>query len=294
MEISALNAFISVARHSSFSAAAKELYLTQPAVSKRVAALEEELGIKLFHRVSRHVTLTEAGKQLLKRAKELVEHADDMQRYAANLNSDISGKLSIAIAHHIGLHRMPPILQKFNQQFPQVALDIHFEDSDRACLMVEQGDIEFAVITLPSKPPDRLHIEVVWEDPLEIVIGPDHEFTNREEISLQDLSKLPCVLPERGTETHKIVRRWVEKVGGTLKVQMQTNNLESLKMLVAAGIGWSALPSTMLDDSVEVLKVQVSKVPLDLRRELGMVFHHRRSLSNAAQALIGLIRQPIE
>lgn len=285
MEISALKAFIAVARCQSFSAAGRELHLTQPAVSKRVAALEQELAVKLFHRIARQVTLTEAGKQLLPRAQELTAQADDMQRYAANLNSDISGTLSVAIAHHVGLHRMPPILRQFNQQYSQVALDIQFEDSDQAFHMVEQGEIEFAVITLPSKLPERLHRETVWEDPLQIVIGPDHPLAGRHRVDFSKLLDYPCVLPERTTETHRIMHRLATHKGLQLAVQMQTNNLESLKMLVAAGIGWSALPTTMIDQSVSTLDANVS-----IKRDLGLIFHHQRSLSNAAQALVELIR----
>jgi len=132
MDILALQAFIAVARHESFSKASEQLFVTQPAISKRVASLEEELGTRLFNRVARQISLTEAGKQLLPKAQDLVDQAEDMQRYASNLSSDISGNLSVAIAHHIGLHRMPPILKEFNQRYPKVDLDIRFEDSDQA------------------------------------------------------------------------------------------------------------------------------------------------------------------
>jgi len=126
MDISALKAFITVARCQSFSKASEQLFVTQPAVSKRVAALEEELGMQLFNRIARQISLTEAGRQLLPKARDLVDQADEMQRYASNLHDDISGNLSVAISHHIGLHRMPPILKEFNLRYPKVALDILF------------------------------------------------------------------------------------------------------------------------------------------------------------------------
>ena len=146
MDISALEAFIAVARYKSFSKASAQMHLTQPAVSKRVANLEGELSAQLFNRVARQISLTEAGSQLLPRAQELVNQAKDLQTYASSMSTAVSGPLSIAISHHIGLHRMPPVLSEFNRLFPQVALDLRFEDSEQACLAVEQGDIEFAVI----------------------------------------------------------------------------------------------------------------------------------------------------
>lgn len=284
MDISTLNAFIAVARHESFSKASEHLFITQPAISKRVAALEEELGAQLFNRIARRISLTEAGKQLLPKAQELVSQAEDMQRYASNLNQDISGNLSIAISHHIGLHRMPPILKEFNQSYPTVNLDIRFEDSDQAFQAVEQGDIEFAVITLPNTVPKQLNKEVVWQDELVIVAATDHPLSDAPNTQLSELAKYPCVLPSSDTETHKIMQREFDQHGLSLNVQMETNNLETLKMLVFAGIGWSLLPKTMLDNTLHTLDIGKH-----IQRELGLVLHNKRSLSNAAKALKGLI-----
>jgi len=284
MDISSLRAFIAVARYQSFSKASDHLFITQPAVSKRVAALESELQTQLFNRVARKISLTEAGKQLLLKAQELVAQADELQRYAANLNDDITGTLSIAIAHHIGLHRMPPVLKTFSRNYPQVSLKIRFEDSEQAFSAVERGDIEFAVITLPSSLPEALIKQTVWSDTLSLVVGPDHALSSARTLSLLQLSEMACVLPSKETETHKIMRREFDYLDLPMSVQMETNNLETLKMLVSTGLGWSLLPDTMIDDSLIVLDVGLS-----LRRELGIVYHKRRSLSNAALTLIGIM-----
>lgn len=288
MDISALQAFIAVARYESFSKASEQLFVTQPAISKRVASLEEELGAQLFNRIARQISLTEAGKQLLPKAQDLVHQAEDMQRYASNLSDDISGNLSVAIAHHIGLHRMPPILKEFNLRHPKVTLDIRFEDSDQAYTAVEQGDIEFAVITLPQNLPDKLIKEVVWHDALNIMVSQDHALANEATLSLAMLSNYPCVLTSPDTETHQVIRREFRQRSLDFNVQMQTNNLETLKMLTGAGLGWSLLPKTMSDKSLKALDVG-----LQLSRDLGLVVHGRRSLSNAALALKGLIKSEL-
>jgi len=288
LDISALQAFIAVARYESFSKASEQLFVTQPAISKRVASLEEELGAQLFNRIARQISLTEAGKQLLPKAQDLVHQAEDMQRYASNLSDDISGNLSVAIAHHIGLHRMPPILKEFNLRHPKVTLDIRFEDSDQAYTAVEQGDIEFAVITLPQNLPDKLIKEVVWHDALNIMVSQDHALANEATLSLAMLSNYPCVLTSPDTETHQVIRREFRQRSLDFNVQMQTNNLETLKMLTGAGLGWSLLPKTMSDKSLKALDVG-----LQLSRDLGLVVHGRRSLSNAALALKGLIKSEL-
>lgn len=284
MDISTLEAFVAVARHQSFSKASEQLHLTQPAVSKRVSGLEQELGAELFNRIARQISLTEAGQQLLPKAQELINQARDMQRYASNLNDDIGGILSVAISHHIGLHRMPPILKEFNQRYPNAVLDIRFEDSEQALHAVEQGDIEFAVITLPKLLPDNLLAESAWIDDLQIVAAQDHPIHQSAQLRLTDLALYPAVLPGPETETYKIMERRFIAKKLDMQVQMTTNNLETLRMLVVAGIGWSLLPSNMLKSDLVSLDMG-----LPLKRELGLVYHRKRSLSNAAKALKGLI-----
>jgi DNA-binding transcriptional LysR family regulator len=284
MDISSLEAFVAVARHQSFSKASEQMHITQPAVSKRIAGLESELGIELFNRVARQTSLTEAGQQLLPRAQELINQARDMQRYASNLNRNIGGVLSIAISHHIGLHRMPPILREFNQRFPDVVLDIRFEDSEQAFHAVEKGDIEFAVITLPSELADNLRAEAVWTDQLHIVVASDHPILKIDRMGIAELAAYPAVLPGSETETFKIVDRCFSRRKLEMKVQMTTNNLETLKMLVIAGVGWSILPSNMLNHDLTGIDIGLS-----LNRKLGLVYHLKRSPSNAANALRKLI-----
>ncbi len=285
MDITSIQAFLMVAREQSFSRASERLFVTQPAVSKRVAALESELGVTLFNRVARTVSLTEAGRQLIGKAQQVVEQAEELQRYALNLNDEIRGDLSISISHHAGLHRMPPVLKEFNQKYPQVKLDIQFEDSDQAFHSVEVGDIEFGVLTLPADMPRWIKAEVVWIDDLQLVVANDHPLAQLAQPTLLDLAKYPGVLPNEDTETHQIILREFEREGLPLQVQMETNNLETLKMLVGVGLGWSLLPDTMFDQE----RFKEVKINCPLTRNLGIVLHSKRSLSNAAAALREMI-----
>jgi len=284
MDISSLEAFIAVARHRSFSKASEQLFVTQPAVSKRVSALENELQTELFNRISRQISLTEAGEQMLPKAQELINQAKDLRRYALNLNSHVSGTLSVSISHHIGLHRMPPVLKRFNQLYQDAKLDIRFEDSEQAFSAVEQGDIEFAVITLPSELPPNLVLESAWHDDLFIVAAHQHELVRSDASGIEALSNFPAVLPSSDTETYKVVARQFEQQGLRLNTQMSTNNLETLKMLAVVGIGWTILPKIMLSDELATISIGIP-----LSRRLGVIYHRKRSLTNAAKALKELI-----
>ena len=292
MDIQTLQAFIEVARKESFSKASETLFITQPAISKRIAALEDDLGTKLFNRISRKVTLTDAGKKLLPKAKELVEELNDMRRYATSLSDEIRGELLIGTSHHVSMHRLPPILKLYREQYTDVHLDMTFGESDLMCKLVERGEIELAIVTLPKTLPDSLEKQVLWVDSLHLVVGPDHPLlkkseTKKSKVTLKQLAEYPCVLPSEVTETYRVINRQMEKNGLSLNVQMTNNNLDTLKMLVGAGFGWTLLPKTLLDDSVR--EIVLDKKELVFQRELGMVIHRKRSLSNAAKAMQSML-----
>ena len=125
MQSNQLQAFVSVAKCGSFSRASEQLFLTQSAISKRIAALETALKCKLFDRVGHHIILTEAGNQLLPRAQDLLHRMTDCQRAISNLSGKVDGKLSLGTSHHIGIHHLPTILKKYTQAYPEVELDLH-------------------------------------------------------------------------------------------------------------------------------------------------------------------------
>lgn len=287
MDINALQAFIEVARKESFSLACDTLFITQPAISKRIAGLEEDLGTQLFNRISRKVTLTDAGKKLLPKALALVDELNDMRRYATSLSDEIRGELLIGTSHHVSMHRLPPILRQYRQQHEDVRLDMTFGESDVMCKLVERGEIELAIVTLPKTLPDSLEQRVLWVDSLHFVVGPDHPLLKQENVSFEQLADYPCVLPSEGTETYRVISREMGRCGLTLNVQMTNNNLDTLKMLVGAGFGWTFMPGTLLDESVE--EVFLCAEGMRFERELGVVLHRKRSLSNAAKAMLGMV-----
>jgi DNA-binding transcriptional LysR family regulator len=287
MDIAALQAFLAVAESGSFSRAAERIFLTQPAISKRIAALEQSLGARLFDRIGRQVQLTEAGRALLARAHHLLKDLDDIKRSISNLTGTISGELRFATSHHIGLHRLPAALQRFHETYPQVRLDLRFMDSERACAAVAQGELELAIVTLPPKAMHPLTVTKVWDDPLDVVVAPNHPLADAGPVAATMLLDYPAILPGPGTYTREIILAALGTLRDKVKIGMTTNYLEVLKMLASIGLGWSALPRTMIDGSLAV--VQIKK--WNLRRELGVVTHATRTLSNAGQALIRLIEE---
>ncbi len=285
MDTQFLAAFVEVAESASFTQAGERLHLSQPAISKRITALEQQISQSLFDRVGRTVSLTDAGRTLLPYARKALQDIEDARRALSQLDGSVSGRLSIGTSHHIGLHRLPPVLGQFTREYPQVDLDIHFMDSEVACQAVLAGKLELGIVTLPTQPLPQLMTRKVWPDPLIVVSAPDHPLAGKRQVSLIQLAEHPAVMPDEATYTHRIVTAALEAEGVKPHVRLATNYLETLKMLVVIGLGWSVLPESMLDDSLARLNVP----RLRLRRELGMVWHQKRTLSGAAQALMRLL-----
>lgn len=283
MDINALQAFVEVARQGSFSKAAVLLFVTQPAVSKRIAALEDELQARLFDRIGKNTTLTETGRALLPGAHRLLQEAYEIKRIASSLSTSVSGKLTMGTSHHIGLHRLPPVLKAFHMQYPEVIIDLRFMDSEQACQAVEQGELELAIVTLPSVTPTNLEVQTIWIDLLEVVTAADHPLAVQQQTALKTLAEYPAVLPGPQTYTHQILQQELQRLGLELDTTLSTNYLETLKMLVITGLGWSLLPATMIDQSLHVLKTD-----LRLERRLGSVIHRKRTLSNAVKAMLAI------
>ena len=282
MDFHSFRILVRVAELGSFSQAAERLFLTQPAVSKRVAALESELGIRLFDRLDRQVRLTEAGRALLPHAYRLLQELADLRRSIDNLEGTIAGTLAMGTSHHIGLHRLPPVLKAFSRRYPQVHLDIRFMDSESACRSVEQGILELGVVTLPPAALPNLQIAPLWEDPLHFVVSKDHRLADSPSPSLEELVRYPAVLPAPATYTRELLERVLRERALELRVGMTTNYLETLKMLAVTGLGWALLPGTMLDDNLKSLNLP----GIGLARHLGLVTHARHTLSNAARAMV--------
>lgn len=290
MDIANLTAFIAVAETNSFSQAAERLYLTQPAVSKRISSLEQTLNTKLFDRIGRTIQLTEAGKALLPHAYHILTELNDASRKLSNLEKEVAGRLTIATSHHIGLHRLPPILRAFTKSYPQVNLDIHFLDSEKAYEEILQGRVELAIITLANHTPQPLKAIPIWTDYLDFVCSPDNPLSQYQQVTLATLTQYPAIFPGLGTFTHDIIENCFLEAKLAPQVTMSTNYMETIKMLVSIGFAWSVLPRTMLDNSL--IKLDVNNITLS--RQLGYLFHTERTLSKATLKLIELLNQYVD
>lgn len=281
-----LETFIHIANEQSFSRTAEKLNITQPAISKRIASLEQELNTQLIDRIGKTISLTHSGNILLQHATKLLSTIQDCHTAISNTNTHIEGNLNLGVSHHIGLHRLPPLLKLFSNQYPDVQLKIQFIDSEKAYQMIQDGELEIALATLTPTPPANIQQQTVWHDPLSFVVSGDHLLANHQQLDLNTLATHPAILPSPNTHTGQLVQELFESHDCKLHYHIETNYLETVRMMVTIGLGWAILPRTMLNRQLCGLHINNTQ----LTRQLGYLSHDMRTLSNASKAFLDTLK----
>lgn len=295
MDTQLLLAFVTAAESQSFSKTAELLGISQSAVSKRIALLEKAVDSLLFDRISRRIVLTEAGKAFLPRAKQIIQTIKDTQQFMIDRGGAISGQLRIATSHHIGIHRLPDSLSQFITQHPDVHLQLHFIDSEQAIEAILHGDYDLALITLSddilAETQEWIQSHILWEDPMYFVSNHDHPLSQHAKVELKQLAGYPAILPDPSTQTTQLVKNLFTGAGENLDIAMNTNHLDAIKMMISVGLGWSVLPQTLITDQLHHLPISNEEDKPTLTRFLGCIYHRERTLSNAARAMVNLLRK---
>ncbi|MBK6756595.1 MAG: LysR family transcriptional regulator [Moraxellaceae bacterium] len=237
--------------------------------SKRVQNLEQTLAVSLFDRVGRRVQLTESGRALLPRARQWLLDFEDIKNKCGHLRGEVTGVLNIGASHHMKHIVYLPLCAHFRKLTPKVRLDIQFIDSEAAFDAVLNGDLELGIVTLPPSADNRLIAQKIWDDPLALFAGKDHPLAQKTPLHLDDLTAHPAILPSLNTFTRQIAAELFKQAGLELNVSMTTNYLETIRMMVSIGLGWSVLPANMTNNEMVILPI----TGVNMQRQLGVVYH---------------------
>lgn len=287
-------AFLAVAETGSFSAAARLIHITQPAISKRIALLEGLLGYPLFDRVARRVVLTEEGGNLLPAARSFRRSLDDLIDQAADCGGIMSGRLTLALSHYAGLHLLPPALRRFTSDYPDVRLDLTFLDSEDAIEAVRQGQASLAYATLPPRLGQSVIATPIWHERLVPMAAQSQLGDSKDDgvVRLEQLgTRLPVILPAAHTSTRQAIDHWLDQVNVLPPAVIEVNQLDSIALLTSTGVGWSVLPNTFLSDELHVIP-QGSDIAYPCRT-LGLVQRDNAHLPRLASAFQHMVKQTL-
>ncbi len=289
MDFYQLSYFIKVAETKSISRAAEELFLTQPAVSKQISALEEELGARLFDRIGRKVLLTRAGENLYSRADRILRSVDEAKTAIHDMSSECSGELLIGASDHISLHRLPDVLKAYIAAFPKVDLKLRCHRSETISEMVRNNQVDLGVITLPATARGII-TKVIWNDPMSLIFPVNHPLAGISKPELKDLVLFGMILPESRTTTRTMIDAAFISKGLTPNVTMEVAYIETIKVLVKVGLGISILPDKAVEHEIKTGTLMRSKIhDAVFSRDLGVLYLKDKFLSRPATEFLKLL-----
>ena len=282
-----LRAFHAVAKAGSFSQAASECFVSQPALSRQVQALEEDLGIQFFERHSRGVRFTEAGEffyHYTQRIFSLVHEAEESICAFKNLEV---GQLTIGMSPTVGAHILPPLVYSFHQRYPGLHLHTFVGTTPQVVARILDDELHLGVVEGELEKPTELEITPLDEEELVVVVSSEHPWSQRQEVHPQELLGEDFINREPGSKTRQLYERALAQVGVELDSMIEFSTPEAIISGVQAGLGVAILSSSSVKEQVRrglfhTLQLQ----GISLKRIVKLVRRQNRLVCPAAQAFV--------
>jgi DNA-binding transcriptional LysR family regulator len=296
MELHQLEAFEAVVLHRSFTRAAETLFLTQPAVTRQIAALESELHTRLFDRFGRTVRLTAAGETLHRYAEQVLRLAREARDAVTDTEKGSHGRLSVGASSTLATYVLPPLLRRFRESYPHVEISISTGVSARVVEMVRDGEADVGLVTTEAGiPGNGLVTSLLTNYETGAVVPPGHPLAERERISAAELGSFPLILMETGTNLRAYADGLLEAAGIDGQVAMELDNVEAIKRMIEAGLGISLLPMVAVRAEVvggRLVVLPLTDVPRGHRR-IALVHRRDKYLSGPLSAFLERVRQDV-
>ncbi|MEW6752860.1 MAG: LysR family transcriptional regulator [Candidatus Latescibacterota bacterium] len=292
MELQQLRGFCEVARQRSFTRAADKLFLTQPAVSLQLKALEGELGVALLERGRRQLRLTPAGEVLLRRAQEALQVLESARDEIAGLEKLVRGRLIVGTSDTNCTYILPEVLRAFRTAFPHVELEIRNRMSLEAVRLVLADEVDFGLVTLPVRHRDLVQERLFARRDV-LICPPDHPLARRRQVGLAAVAEHPLLALERGSVSRQLMDEAFRQAGVSPVIAMDLGAVEVIKRFVEIGLGVALVPEVTVREEVRQGRLAQVLVTGLGKRAIGLIEHRGRQRSRAAEAFLQALRQHV-
>jgi DNA-binding transcriptional LysR family regulator len=284
MELRHLTYFVAVAEQLSFSRAAEELHVAQPAISQQIRALEKELGVQLFDRVGKRVSLTEAGRALLPHARQILAAVEAAENEIRERTSLVRGTVSLGTPPTVSAHLLPSLLTRFKRAYP--GLDVRLREAGTETLLhfVEAGQLDLAIVAA-DRLPAIIESTPFLEEAYLLAVSLQHPLARaeRKTVRLADLAAEPFILFSEDYRLREVTLSACRRAGYEPKAALDGGALQSALEFVAAGLGVALVPEIALEGRKDIHALGISDQTL--HRSLGLVWRKGHYLGPAARAL---------
>lgn len=284
-----LRAFCQVIRLGSVSRAAESLFVTQPAITLQLQALEREFGVRLFDRSGRRLQPTREGEMLYALARPLVEGIDGLETaFRAEVSGLEAGELDIAAGSSTILYLLPGIVDAFRQARPDVRLTLHNVTGARGLDLLRSDAVDFAVGSMLDVPADLAYAPVYHFDPM-LITPVDHPLATRPALALEDLSPYGLILPPKRLTTYRMIDLVFQRSRVPYTVALEVGGWEVIKQYVAMGLGISIVTAICLTEADRARLATRSLAQWFPSRSYGVVMRKGKRLSSQARAFVELV-----
>lgn len=286
MEWQQIEYFQKVAQLQHMTKAAEALSISQPALSRSIARLEEELGISLFERQGRNIILNQYGKLFLKHADRILKEVEMTKKEIKSLLDPEYGVVSLGFLHTLGVNIIPDILSGFQIHHPNTKIKLYQNNNISLLKQLEAGEIDLCLVHHPFED-SHIEWEKLWDEELFLMVPANHPLAQKESITLGEIQNEPIISMKPGYELRKIADKLCRRVNITPNITFEGEEVTTLAGLVASGLGVALLPDQRDIDEDKVKKVHV-KWP-SCRRQIGLSWYSDRYLSPAVRRFMKFI-----
>jgi len=283
-----LQCFSAVAQNLSFTRAADTLHLTQPAVSMQVRQLEQQTGISLTEQLGKQIHLTEAGEEVFRYARSILQQVDEMDDVLNKMKGLAGGRLRIAAISSAN-YFAPKLLGVFHQRFHDVGVSMDVTRQQSVLKQVADNEVDMAIM---GQPPEGMNVDAIafMENPLVIVAPPGHRLAKQKNIALKQMEEEIFLTREPGSGTRGAMHRFFRQHKLKLTTGMEMGSLEGIKQAVQAELGVGLLPSGAVETELKLKKLVVLNIKgMPIKRHWYVVLHKGKRLSAAADAFKSLL-----
>ena len=290
MELSQIETFLAVATFGGFHRAAEALRVSQPAVSARIKALEQSLGVKLFTRSRSGLTVSEAGRILRPHAEELLRTASVARQAVQQLQTSTEGPLQIAAALSICVYFLPDVLKRFHKTFPSLIINLRSGHSKEVLDMVLSGQAEIGLARSLNHP--EIETLSLRDDPLLLVAHPSQVPNDMRKARLEEVANWPLIFYERGSSDWTLTHGLFRRAGLLPNVALEVDTIETAKRMVERELGVAFLPQLAVVREIRTGKLCTIQIPDGglLRRSLDAIHPRHRPLRPEALAFLKVVQ----
>lgn len=289
-----LRLFLTVAEVKNISRAAEQMDITQPALSAQIKKLEDVLGVKVFDRINRRIELSESGHLLQKYAQKVVQTLLETQQALDDLTGVVQGTIQVGASSTIGNYILPPFLGKFNKLYPNVRIEMVVKNSNQIEIALLKNEIDLGFVEGPIQS-DSIEKKLFRMDELIVICSKKHPWRNRTSVTLEEFSKAPLIIREKGSGTRKVFMDTLREAGfsESLNINMELGNTEAIKNSVQGNLGVAVLSKFAVEKELKYKMLHSLRISgVQMKRPLNLVVHKDKYLTTLLKFFISVMDLP--